>query len=261
VTANHRVCAIVPSHDHWKVVGTVVARLRAAGLAVFVIDDGSGEPARTVLAGLHDEAGGVTVVRLDPNQGKGCAVVAGFRLALAAGFTHAVQVDADGQHDLDALAGLLALSDRYPTALVSAQAVYDETVPLGRRIGRWVTHVWVWIETLSLDIADSMCGFRVYPLAAVGSLLARHGVGRRMDFDPEIMVRLFWAGTPVVMLPVKVIYPPDNTSNFDLLADNWRITRMHTRLVVAMLLHSPSILLNRPQRLDRAGASSANREP
>jgi glycosyltransferase involved in cell wall biosynthesis len=261
MTVNHRVCAIVPSHDHWKVAGAVVARLRAVGLAVFVIDDGSGEPARTVLAGLHDRPGGINVVRLAPNQGKGGAVVAGFRLALAAGFTHAIQVDADGQHDLDALADLLALSDRYPTALVSGQAVYDETVPLNRRIGRWLTHVWVWIETLSLDIADSMCGFRVYPLAAVEALLARHSVGRRMDFDPEIMVRLFLAGTPVVMLPIKVAYPPDNTSNFAMFADNWRITRMHTRLVVAMLLHFPSILLNRPQHLNRAGSSSVSREP
>jgi glycosyltransferase involved in cell wall biosynthesis len=243
------------------VVGAVVGRLRAAGLPVFLIDDGSEEPARTVLAGLHDEASGINVARLEPNQGKGGAVIAGFRMALAAGFTHAVQVDADGQHDLDALADLLALSVRHPTALISGQPVYDETVPLGRKIGRWLTHIWVWIETLSLNIADSMCGFRVYPLAAVAALLARNSVGRRMEFDTEIMVRLFWSGTPVVMFPVKVVYPPDNTSNFDLLADNWRITRMHTRLVVAMLLHLPSILLNRPQHLDRTGSSSVSREP
>jgi hypothetical protein len=81
-----------------------------------------------------------------------------------------------------------------------------------------------------------------------------------MDFDPEIMVRLFWSGTPVVMLPVKVAYPPGNTSNFDLLADNWRITKMHTRLVIAMLLHLPSILLNRPPRLNRIDTFSPSRD-
>ncbi len=257
---NRRVCAIVPSHNHWKMVGAVVGRLRAAGLPVFLIDDCSEELARTVLAGLHDEAGGINVVRLESNQGKGGAVIAGFRMALAAGFTHAVQVDADGQHDLDALADLLALSDRYPTALISGRPVYDGTVPLGRKFGRWLTHIWVWIETLSLNIADSMCGFRAYPLAPVAALLARDRLGRRMEFDTEIMVRLFWSGTPVVMLPVKVVYPPGNMSNFDLLADNWRITKMHTRLVIAMLLHLPSILLNRPPHLDRAGSFSVNRD-
>jgi glycosyltransferase involved in cell wall biosynthesis len=243
---SRKVCAIVPSHDHWQAVGGVVARLRAAGLPVFVIDDGSNEPARSVLAGLQDEAGGVVVSRLARNQGKGGAVMEGFRLALAAGFTHAVQVDADGQHDLDALGGLLALSDRHSDALISGRPIYDGSVPLGRRLGRWLTHVWVWIETLSFRIGDSMCGFRVYPLAAVDRLLARDRLGRHMDFDPEIMVRLFWRGTPIVMLPIKVVYPTDNTSNFDLLRDNWRITKMHTRLVIAMLLHLPSILLHRP---------------
>ena len=257
---SRRVCAIVPSHDHWKMVGAVVGRLRAAGLPVFLIDDGSGEPARTVLASLHDEAGGINTARLASNQGKGGAVIAGFRLALAAGFTHAVQVDADGQHDLDALADLLILSDRHPAALIIGQPVYDGTVPLGRKVGRWLTHIWVWIETLSLSIADSMCGFRVYPLAAVATLLTGERLGRRMDFDPEIVVRLFWSGTPVVMLPVKVAYPPGNTSNFDLFGDNWRITKMHTRLVIAMLLHLPSILRSRPPHLDRAGSSFVSRE-
>jgi hypothetical protein len=75
------------------------------------------------------------------------------------------------------------------------------------------------------------------------------------------MVRLFWSGTPVVTLPVAVCYPPGNISNFRLLADNWCITKMHTRLVVAMLLHLPSILRNRPPHLDQAGATAVSREP
>jgi glycosyltransferase involved in cell wall biosynthesis len=237
-------------------VAQLVRRLRAAGLPVFVIDDASGETARGVLAGLHDDNDSIIVTRLERNQGKGGAVMAGFRLAIAAGFSHAVQVDADGQHDLDALARLLELSARHPAALISGQPIYDASVPLGRRLGRWVTHFWVWIETLSLRIADSMCGFRVYPLAAVAPLLAEGRLGQRMDFDPEIMVRLFWAGTPVVMVPVKVVYPVGNFSNFDVLADNWRMTCMHTRLVVTMLWHLPSMLRRRPPRVDFIGTAA-----
>ncbi|PWC35979.1 glycosyltransferase family 2 protein [Azospirillum sp. TSO35-2] len=244
-------CAVVPSHDHWRVVGAVVAALRAEGLPVFVVDDGSAEPARTVLAALHDPAGGVTVHRLAVNQGKGAAVMEGFRLARAAGFTHAVQVDADGQHDLAAVPRLLALARRHPHAVVTGRPVYDDSIPTGRAIGRWITHVWVWVETLSFRLRDTMCGFRVYPLAPVDSLLATGvAVGRRMDFDTEIMVRLFWRGTPVAELPVRVTYPPDNTSNFDTLRDNLRISWMHTRLVFTMLARLPSILANRPPPLD-----------
>ncbi|WP_448207158.1 glycosyltransferase family 2 protein [Azospirillum sp. sgz302134] len=253
MTAPFRPCSIVPSHDHWRAVGAVVAGLRARGLPVFVIDDGSGEPARSTLAALHDPAGGVIVHRLEVNQGKGGAVLEGFRLALKGGFTHAAQVDADGQHDPAAVPDLLDLARRHPDALVTGVPVYDATIPKGRAIGRWITHVWVWVETLSLRIRDSMCGFRVYPLAAVERLLVSgERLGRRMDFDTEVMVRLFWSGTPVAELPVRVTYPPDNTSNFKLLRDNVQISLMHTRLVCTMLLRLPRILANRPRNISRA---------
>lgn len=244
-----RLCAIVPSHDHYRAIGTVVEALRQAGLTVFVIDDGSSEPAREALARLHDPESGVTVVRFEQNQGKGAAVCHGFRLAHDAGFSHAVQVDADGQHDLNALPAMTALAARHPDAVITGHATFDASVPRARRIGRYLTHAWVWVETLSLRITDGLCGFRVYPLAAVTALLAEEAVGQRMDFDVDILVRLFWRGAPVVMVPVRVTYPPDNTSNFDLLKDNWRITRMHTRLVLGMLLRLPSILANRPSHV------------
>jgi predicted LPLAT superfamily acyltransferase/glycosyltransferase involved in cell wall biosynthesis len=245
-----RPCAVVPSYNHWRAVGDVVARLRNEGLDVFIIDDGSDEPARSTLAALHDPAAGVTVHRFGTNQGKGAAVLYGFRAAFDAGFSHAIQVDADGQHDPAAIPELIERARRHPEALVTGVPVYDRTIPLGRVIGRWITHFWVWVETLSFRIRDSMCGFRVYPLAVVRALEAT-GVrlGRRMDFDTEIMVRLFWLGTPVAELPVRVTYPPDNTSNFRMLRDNVRISVLHTRLVVRMLLTFPVILGKRPPRL------------
>ena len=228
-------CAIVPSRDHAKVIGDVVARLRAAGLPVFVIDDGSGPDAARVIAALDDNARQVWVHRLPVNQGKGAAVMAGFARAAAAGFSHAVQVDADGQHDLDALPALLNAARAEPDAVICGQPVYDASMPCSRRIGRWITHAWVAIETWSLHTPDSMCGFRVYPLAAVGALMAQQRIGQRMEFDTDILVRLIWRGTPARGVAVRVTYPPDNTSNFDLLRDNLRITVMHTRLVIARL--------------------------
>ena len=243
---NFRACAIVPSCNHAGVVGHVVAALVALGLAVFVIDDGSDPPAAAVLAALDDAARGVHVTRLARNGGKGVAVREGFRRAGAAGFSHALQIDADGQHDLAVLPRMLALAARHPTALISGQAVFDDSVPRSRRIGRWVTHVWVHIETLSLQITDSMCGLRIYPLAAVREVIGSPVIGRRMDFDTAIMVRLFWHGVPVLMVPVRVTYPPGNSSNFRMLRDNLLISWMHTVLVVMMLALLLSGRLRRP---------------
>lgn len=231
-----RTCAVVPTYNHWQAIGGVVAALRAAGLHVYIVDDGSEEPAASAIAALHRPNDGVEVHRLAINGGKGVAVVAGLQLAWEAGFSHAVQIDADGQHDTAALPELLECSRRNPDALVSAQPIYDASAPKARRIGRWITHVCVWIETLSFRIADSMCGFRVYPLAPVRALLAGTTVGRRMDFDTEIMVRLFWDGTDVRMVPARVIYPAGNTSNFKMLSDNCGIAAMHARLIAEMLL-------------------------
>jgi predicted LPLAT superfamily acyltransferase len=128
--------------------------------------------------------------------------------------------------------------------------VFDASVPRSRLLLRWLTHVWVWVETLSTRIRDSMCGFRIYPLESTLTVLDNEKVGRRMDFDPEIMVRLFWRGVPVVHVPVTVIYPEGNKSNFRIFHDNVLITCMHTRLVFAMLWRLPSILRNRPPATD-----------
>jgi hypothetical protein len=114
-------------------------------------------------------------------------------------------------------------------------------MPKSRQVGRWLTHLWVCVETLSPRVLDSMCGFRMYPLMPVMNLLARERVARRMAFDIDIFVRLRWAGVPVVTVPVPVTYPENNFSNFELVRDNWLITMAHTRLVLAMLARLRSI--------------------
>ncbi len=244
--ASLRACAVIPSYNHWQAMPAIIERLRALGLVVFVIDDCSAAPAQTALAALAAPGCGVHVTRLDANRGKGGAVLAGFALARAAGFSHCLQVDADGQHDLAAAADMLALARQRPDAMVVGYATHDSTAPLGRVAGRWITHACVWIETLSLDVRDTMCGLRVYPMAAVAALLDKGGtLGQRMDFDPEIIVRLHRAGVPIVNYPVRVTYLPGNLSNFRMGRDNWLISKMHTRLLLGTLFTFPAILWRR----------------
>ena len=191
------------------------------------------------LAAAHDW---VSVVEHGENQGKGAAVQSGLRAALERGFSHALQIDADGQHDSADIPKFLTWAKESPGAVITGQPVYDASVPRGRLVARYLTHVWVWIETLSFSIRDSMCGFRVYPLAPVVALLDRSRPGRRMDFDPEILVRLSWAGMPIVSMPTRVIYPEGGQSHFRLLQDNVLITLMHVRLVFGMLWRLPRLI-------------------
>lgn len=227
-----RFCAIVPTYRHVKELPRLAAALKAVCSCVIIVDDGNQEPNRSAIAALHAPERGVEVLRLECNGGKGAAMLHGFGAAISRGYTHALQIDADGQHDTGDLPRFVAAAREAPQALICGKAVYNESVPRARKIGRYITHVWVWFETCSFDIADSMCGLRVYPLAAVAPLIAKERLGSRMDFDVEIAVRLHWRGVRVVNLPTLVLYPEGNVSNFQMLHDNVRISWMHTRLAL-----------------------------
>lgn len=236
-------CVVIPCYNHGAMMASVIARLAPFNLPVIVVDDGSDAATQLQLATLH--APQLSLLRLERNQGKGAAVIHGLRAAAARGFTHAVQLDADGQHQAEDLPLMLAEAARYPDALISGQPLYDDSIPKSRLYGRYITHFWVWIETLSLSIRDSMCGFRVYPLAATLALCDRRAIGQRMDFDTEIMVRLYWQGTRSRFIPTRVTYPATGLSHFDALYDNLRISWMHTRLFFGMLPRLPRLLAMR----------------
>ncbi|MFQ2157063.1 glycosyltransferase family 2 protein [Aeromonas hydrophila] len=247
-------CILIPCYNHAGPLAAVLARLAEYGLPCLLIDDGSEPVAAAELDALAARYPWVTLLRHPHNQGKGGAVMTGLRRAHALGFSHALQVDADGQHDLADIPALLAEADKHPAALVSGRPLYDDSVPKGRLYGRYITHVWVWIETLSFAIKDSMCGFRVYPLAATCALLERVALGRRMDFDTEVMVRLYWAGVAVRFVPTRVIYPADGSSHFQLWRDNRDISWMHTRLVCRLLWDQLLRIGRWPRRLGARAA-------
>ncbi|AZD77089.1 glycosyltransferase family 2 protein [Pseudomonas chlororaphis] len=242
----HNPCAVIPVYNHEAAVPTVVDALLASGLPCVLVDDASSPACAAVLEQLAEREQ-VFLVKLAVNQGKGGAVMAGLREASRLGFSHALQVDADGQHDLRDVDNFIATSRAHPEALVCGYPQYDASVPKGRFYARYLTHVWVWINTLSLQIPDSMCGFRVYPLPPVLALIDSVKIGRRMDFDTDILVRLAWRNQPMRWLPTQVRYPVDGLSHFRLFHDNLLISSMHARLFFGMLLRAPLILWRRWQ--------------
>ncbi len=246
LSASFAPCVLIPCYNHGAMLASVLARLAPFNLPVIVVDDGSDARTNQHIAAL--DAPQLRVLPLPHNQGKGAAVIAGLRAAAAAGFSHALQLDADGQHQVEDTPRMLAEAERYPHCLISGQPQYDASIPKSRLYGRYITHFWVWVETLSFSLKDSMCGFRVYPLAASLELCDRRAIGQRMDFDTEIMVRLYWQGTPSRFIRTRVTYPPSGVSHFDALHDNLRISWMHTRLFFGMLPRIPQLLSRRRQQ-------------
>jgi len=219
-------CAVVPCYNHGAAVGAVVARLRAQGLPVIVVDDGSDAPTARVLDSLE----GVQLIRHPRNAGKGAAVVRGLREAARLGFTHALQVDADGQHCLDDVPRFLERGRATPEAVICGEPIYDASAPRARLYGRLITRFWVWVETRGRARGDAMCGFRLYPLAPTVALLERTRLASGMSFDIEILVRLVWEGLPMEGVRTRVVYPEGGVSHFRMLRDNVRISATHTRL-------------------------------
>ena len=240
--------AIVPVYNHPDTVGAMVQGILQAGLPCLLVDDGSESRCAAVLDVLAQQhAPVVQLLRLVHNQGKGGAMVAAMRHAWAQGYSHVLQIDADGQHAVADIPAFVQLAQRHPCAMICGAPAYDASVPKVRLYGRYATHVWVWINTLSLDIQDSMCGFRVYPLRSAMQVLDQQRLGQRMEFDTEILVHLHWQGVPFVTQRTAVTYPQDGLSHFRAWRDNALISGMHARLFIGMLSRSPRLLLRKLQ--------------
>jgi len=239
---SRKICGLIPVYNnHMTIAGVVRAVLDQVGF-VIVVDDGSNDGSERIVEALKEEfPDRVEVIHHPQNRGKGAAVQSGLHRADAMGFTHAVQVDADGQHDLEDLPKFLAGIAEHPGAMLLGSPVFDDHIPAIRKHGRKLTQAMIALEMGTWDVPDAMCGFRAYPVAAICRL---GKMDPRMSFDPEVMIRAHWAGIPLKKIPTRVRYltPEEGgISHFRMVNDNVRHTWAHLRL----LLQAPFRLLYR----------------
>ena len=241
--ANSNRCRYSGADDQPAKLESVVQSLRQLALPVIVVDDGSHEPTKSLCDRLA--APQVKVIHQPFNQGKGAAVIVGFKAAVRMGYTHVLQIDADGQLDFSAVPNLIRLAQKFPHALICGTPQFDASAPPARKWGRRVTNFWCSVNSLSLSFGDAMCGLRIYPLDSALAICENARIGRRMEFDPEILVRLLWAGVRVKNVPVAVTYPKDGVSHYAPFKDTMRISWMHSRLFLQMATRMPIILWSR----------------
>lgn len=238
-------CALIPTYNHVGALDRILARLSELSLPAIVVDDGNALEAARRIEQICKDHGGTERLRHEFNEGKGFAVLRGLARAAERGFSHAIQIDADGQHDIARVVDLLAAARAEPAALVLGEPRFDETIPRARRLGRQLTKFWVGVNTHFAGLTDTMCGFRAYPVEPTLALARQEISARRMDFDAEVVVRWYWRGMPIRCVPVSVCYPEANISNFDMVRDNVRISAMHARLFFGMLVRMPRLLRRR----------------
>jgi glycosyltransferase involved in cell wall biosynthesis len=245
-SASHLV--LIPSYNTGEKLFETVAAARAAWTPVWVVLDGStdGTAERLLAIARHDP--GLRVLRLEHNQGKGAAILHGLRAAAAAGYSHVLTMDSDGQHPAERIGEFMARSMRSPDAMVLGVPQFDASAPRERIIGRKISNFWANVETLFAGIGDVLFGMRVYPLRPLLEVMEASRSMRRFDFDTETVVRLSWRGLPTVSLPATVRYlraEEGGVSHYRYGRDNVLLVGMHLRLLGGFLLRLPLLLWRR----------------
>ncbi len=228
-------CLVIPVYNHEKPLPGVIDRLKQYKIPCLLIDDGSDLGCADVIQEISRREAWVSVITHPRNLGKGAAIKSGLRLAKTQGYSHVFQIDADGQHNLADVSGFLELARVHPDCIIIGQPVFDVSIPRARYYSRYLTHIWVWINTLSFKLKDTMCGFRIYPVTLLNEFIHIHRTGDRMEFDTEILVKLFRQQVCIESLQTKVNYPEDGLSHFRLWQDNVLISRMHATLFFSLL--------------------------
>ena len=219
---------IVPCFNHGDAFAPVADKLKEFKTPVIVVDDGSIASQSKKIKSICTKHK-FLYVKNSKNGGKGAAMITGFQYAIKQGFTHALQIDADGQHDIRDIPLFFKIAQTHPDDLIIGNPVYDESAPRARLVGRKITNFWVMVETFNKNIPDTMCGFRVYPLKSIEPILKTIKF-KRMGFDIEIIVKAYRYGIKIIPVSTKVIYPEDGVSHFHAVKDNFYISLLHIYL-------------------------------
>lgn len=228
---------MVPIFNHGLTVQQVVREAKSR-FPVIAVNDGSTDQTPDVLAAET----GITLVTFSSNRGKGAALGAGFDRARAMGFTHAITIDADGQHSTAELEAFAAACRREPEAfIIGVRDLRKEGAPRPRRFSNEFSTFWFRFET-GVPLTDTQCGYRCYPLKALEPVRIK---AERYAYELESLVLAAWAGVSLVALPVTSDYhaPTSKLSHFRSWQDTVQISRAHSRL--AMLAFCTPALLRR----------------
>ena len=239
---------LIPSYNPGAQVYATVRAAREQWTPVWVVVDGSSDGSADGLQEMAARDPGLRVLLLPENCGKGAAVLHGLDAAAAAGYTHALTMDSDGQHPADLIPSFMAASQQNPAAMILGKPVFDADAPALRVQGRKISNGWANLETLWAGIGDSLYGFRVYPIEPLRQVMRGQRWMRRFDFDPEAVVRLCWRGVRPLNLPAPVKYlaaSEGGVSHFNYLRDNTLLTWMHIRLMLGFLLRLPLLVFRR----------------
>ena len=239
-------CVIIPTYNNAGTIRQVVEDVSKYCDQILVVNDGSTDQTSAILSTLPPS---VNVVAYDKNRGKGHALVTGFRQAMKMGYTHAITIDADGQHFADDMPRLTAEMNKQPDGIiVGCRNLTEENMPSGNTFANRFSNFWFRLQT-GINLPDTQSGYRLYAFSALRGLGL---ITSRYEAELELLVYAAWSGQSITSVPVKVYYPPaeERVSHFRPVYDFVRISILNTLLCIGALVYGyPRMILRALRRM------------
>ncbi len=241
-----RLCVIIPTYNNAGTVGQVVEEVFRYVPDIIVVNDGSTDG---TAARLQELSSKIVIVTNETNQGKGHALRAGFKAALQRGFTHAITIDADGQHFASDIPVLLEAQQQNPDGIiVGCRNLTEENMPRQNTFANRFSNFWFRLQT-TINLPDTQSGYRLYTLASLRGLAL---LTSRYEAELELLVWAAWGGVRISSVPVRVYYPSpeERVSHFRPVYDFARISVLNTILCLGALVYGyPAALLRKIKKI------------
>jgi len=245
-----KICVIIPVYNSEKLIADVLKSVLQHTEDLIVVNDGSTDGTLEAIEHIKRNTfqkrvtfESFELVSYTKNRGKGYALQCGFRKAVEMGFTHAVTMDADGQHLATDIATLVQTAEKQPNAIIVGMRRFDNpNMPPSSVFANNFSNFWFMVQT-GKRLPDTQTGFRVYPLQRIGKIRL---LTNRFEAELEILVRSAWRNIPIVSQPISVYYPPPNErlSHFRGGKDFFRISVLNTVLCfLAVVYGYPRMLI------------------
>ena len=228
-----KICVIIPTYNNATTIRRVIEDVEKYCSSIIVVNDGSTDDTAAILQSIPSP---IEVVSYPDNRGKGYALVTGFKKAKALGYTHAITIDADGQHFADDIPCFIEGLKHNPEGfIVGCRNLTEENMPRQNTFANRFSNFWFRLQT-GINLPDTQSGYRLYTLSSLKGL---NLITSRYESELELLVYAAWAGVDIASVNVKVYYPPaeERVSHFRPIYDFFRISVLNTVLCLGALLY------------------------
>lgn len=235
-------CIVIPTYNNETTIRAVVESVLPYSPNVIVVNDGSTDSTTQILQEIENQ---IILISYTKNRGKGYALKQAFAEAKKHNFTHAVTLDADGQHKASDLPLFAEAISQHDDAFIIGSRQFDlPNMPSKNSFANKFSNFWFRVQTAH-NLPDTQTGFRAYPLKRLNY---KGPINNRYEAELEILVRAAWKNIPLVPININVYYPPkeERVSHYRPTIDFIRISLLNTVLCFAAILYGyPSMIIRK----------------